>query len=1289
MAPRDGDISFKLGLDIDGLTRSTDQAEDKLTKSFKFIGKASMDLNKRWKKVSDSAEKNNKKLLLSSRNQQRQIQNITESVTMQGAMVKALAKIQATAGAEDIKVTKERIAAYGRWGETVLAAMQKAKDGGMDEVEALGKIKDELKKTSETAKESLKELKMEAFGAGNVAALDAIQQMKDEAEKARADLTSKYLTYRAGGDIGDAFKESLGSLGSKDVAGMAKGLAKGIGASLKGLGAGAARWGAKKQADPAAGAMGKALGQAAQSMGKMGATMASLGPALMGTVGILTMIVKTLLDAESAAKEFNSDLLQGASTAEFLAKAGGDSQQAFTKLESTVEGIRKAATDASENLAWGINKKTHQEFLSTLKAEGVSLDRIGTEAAASGKSVKEFSTEMVHVGVAYSRNFGVSLAEIASFQSDMTRDMGMSIESTTDAFSMMQTAATESTIASNKFFAIMRGMSADLSLFNLRMDDAATTLKLLGKVMSPKNAEAFLKTITSFYKSQDLMSRVKSTLLGGGKDATKGRLQKDVDSRITSIGGQAAKILGGSDPKAQEAAQKDIKDAVKGSPQKMAEVFAKYQDQFAKEGGGALKDAISQANRMQGKLNQNGLISIASALKDASPISAIEQLDATARSAGAKTGMEDLKDVQIAAFTSMAQASDEQLDQAIQTKQGLLQMKTELAARLKDGYTENTVMSKEQKDMLANMGIKVGDGNALEKVNGKDMRGIWESMTDLSQKELAGTVKQEDYAKSQQKLTQTMSGTMEAILDGLMEYLYGITKDIFDVLNEFMTSSGSWYDKIVGVIIEMVKAFLKFGNVIGLILRVIPGMGEVVDKALDGMGDSFAKFLNATPAKEQGKSEEDKVKSEQRALRAKGDPKSMEILKSMRKEGGVGKLIGDKLDEAKGATEANTAKLEADLRKRLTEQGIGPSESQDKMVAEAKKKQGLDLVAPEIKDALATLAGKGGMSGGVGAVPGVIEAMKKAGIGGKETSEISASLAKGGTLTQAIRDAQLSPEQITALTKGMAAGMSQSDLLSAAGGMSVMTGPAAAAGGAPGAPPSAQAKASAPPGATPAPGAAPGAPPATRTGTTVPVMPTAQGPAAPEVKATAATSQETTDNTAAIAEAVATANSTQGEIVKVLMGKTGKGVILGTPKGEGFAKNAIEEPVLKALRQALFEFWIYKEDKVDKEHLKTIADAGGGKLGPEGNLKRLSQWTKQESGFELPGNAAGGMVDRIIRPAPGEGLASVKPGEGIVPKGGGGGTVKVELSFKDGMERFVEAKVIDTAYESKRREKNH
>jgi len=126
---------------------------------------------------------------------------------------------------------------------------------------------------------------------------------------------------------------------------------------------------------------------------------------------------------------------------------------------------------------------------------------------------------------------------------------------------------------------------------------------------------------------------------------------------------------------------------------------------------------------------------------------------------------------------------------------------------------------------------------------------------------------------------------------------------------------------------------------------------------------------------------------------------------------------------------------------------------------------------------------------------------------------------------------------------------------------------------------------------------------------------------------------------------------------------------------------------LDAIRTGLFEYYMYKDldqGAVAQGLMQGKLTPGGFGQGIVGGARATGSPQGALSGMLLGANADGGIVSSIangiahVRPAPGEGLASVGTGERISPRGGGGGgNVKVELELKGDLRRFIDARVVD------------
>jgi hypothetical protein len=146
--------------------------------------------------------------------------------------------------------------------------------------------------------------------------------------------------------------------------------------------------------------------------------------------------------------------------------------------------------------------------------------------------------------------------------------------------------------------------------------------------------------------------------------------------------------------------------------------------------------------------------------------------------------------------------------------------------------------------------------------------------------------------------------------------------------------------------------------------------------------------------------------------------------------------------------------------------------------------------------------------------------------------------------------------------------------------------------------------------------------------------------------------------------------------------------------------DSMEKSVYNGTAKALFEYYMYSS--LDAKSVAASMSMGvspaalrQGMLTGQAPQNVLAQLTSAADAAQTP-NAAGGMVTGLMGkmakvasfpPAPpGEGWASVAPGERIMPGGRGGGKepVKVELIMKQDMRRFIEARVVDGAAQFER-----
>jgi hypothetical protein len=706
-----------------------------------------------------------------------------------GPMLKAIDDLQKGMVDADqtIKNLKNRQLAASRDAADALAKEKELND-------AVKKAKDEgLKKTLQA---KLEEAKVEA--GARKGALTAIKEEIDKERKAfeeKKDQREKLIAETKEAieidivTLPDAAREAGQEIIKPFSAFMKKDFVGAIteaGALLRKTGKGI-----KGGMDPAT--MGGPLAKILDVLSKIGPWLGLIGSSIFA-------VIKLFLDAEQVTKDFNKSILETASTSGYLSRGLGDISAASDELEKDLKVIRDGAMDLS-SIQWGISKDTAKALISSLTAEGVTLRHLREETERATIGIKDMA-DTIQMSVAYSRAFGVSLNELSQLQGEMMTEMGMGLDSVQTGFQMMTQGAEEAGMASNKFFGLVKSFSSDLSLFTLRMADLTKVMTVLGKTMSPRNAQKYLQAITGFLKGQGLMERTKMVMLGGKKDVG-AILQEDVSRRIDALVSDLGDVGAG------------MKDMIAtGNVDQVVEAMSKSGDKISS----AQREAILDATIMQGKLNTGNMIEIASALKDASPIAVSKVLDKISQKRFGKP-MSQLVGLQKMAFESMTGFNDEMLDQNRKAEAGLKQIQLDLVTKLEKYQQQSVGKSKEQlkelrkqlkitdveSNMMKKLGVTLEGEGAAQKVRDATGEEIWHSMDANEQDLIKGVEKQRNYQEEISSKQTSVIEKLGLLADIMMNYIYNKLSGIFDAIQSIIKNIPSMFGGTGGKVTKEMK----------------------------------------------------------------------------------------------------------------------------------------------------------------------------------------------------------------------------------------------------------------------------------------------------------------------------------------------------------------------------------------------------------------------------------------------------------------------------------------------------
>jgi hypothetical protein len=688
-------------------------------------------------------------------------------------------KVTSELGFDTQKVAKKAIDAQTDWADSARDLFKVYRQEGK-EIDDIKRQVTELASKFDDASET----EQKAI-AKQVKEYQKLGKVKVEALKERGELGKGLRDTSAA--AADAFKESLRSVFGRDLKGLVESGSKAAAKSFKILPAawkvfkGGAKGGAAGGAKGAAASAGGA-GNALKGVGdlvKAIKPMISMATAVGAIAGSVVMLIKLFLDLDSAAKEFNKSLLQSAGTSGFLAQRGGDVDAAYQDVETTLRGVRDAA-NSSENMQWGITPADHQNLMNNLNQEGITLNSIGKQGGDSAEGVQKLATSLVHTGVAYSRAFGVPLQEIGQLQAEMAHEMGISLNNTSHEFERIAQTADEAGIGAVKFFGMIRGVSQDLSLWGLRMEDATTILGKLMKNMTPREAQKFFQTLTQGFKGMGRMDLVRKAFMGDLKK-TRVTMESEIQRMSRNTAEELGAGLGYNEDQIRDLQQK----ITAGGASAITDLLPKVSEEVRS----SVSSAVSHLETQQRRLSRGTVMGLAEAMADAGPAAAAEIRRQTMLS---RTGFKSLKEAEGAkggdAVAFIAEALGESVEavrelgmfeEHVQTQQ------QKLISELADPKTMEATQKK-----LSKAGIK-GSKEAIENAS---WSAIWETMSKDQQKLIKGEKETIDYAKRTADFQTSFIQKFEALMGFVMNQIYNIMIDVWDAITS-LTNWGGGIEK--------------------------------------------------------------------------------------------------------------------------------------------------------------------------------------------------------------------------------------------------------------------------------------------------------------------------------------------------------------------------------------------------------------------------------------------------------------------------------------------------------------
>lgn len=290
----------------------------------------------------------------------------------------------------------------------------------------------------------------------------------------------------------------LGSIFSTDLSGIVQG----FGTQMKGMGKAA-----EKGAATRAGAGG--------AEGALGGLLKGLGPVLT-TIGSLSMamigVVKLLFDASNEGKEFNASLFETGITVGEMTRQFGKFEDVFEGFGSMHQRFQSMTGLGGELTDWELEAKELNEIVGGLHSAGLTVEKLTghtKDLNVAMRSVKGAAD----VTMTYSKSFGISVSEMTGNMGDWFTGLGENVDSLRYSLARVHMAATTSGYSTKQFFSLVGQATADMTMYNVRLEQAGALLLKMGKALGLKGAGEQLQKLGKGFEEEGYQERFQRVMI--------------------------------------------------------------------------------------------------------------------------------------------------------------------------------------------------------------------------------------------------------------------------------------------------------------------------------------------------------------------------------------------------------------------------------------------------------------------------------------------------------------------------------------------------------------------------------------------------------------------------------------------------------------------------------------------------------------------------------------------------------------------------------------------------------
>jgi len=300
---------------------------------------------------------------------------------------------------------------------------------------------------------------------------------------------------KAGEAFGTSIKDIFTDLTSKDIPSMAQAFSK--------LGSGAQKAKIASKANEDDSGLTKGIKKLGGVVGKLAPALIAIGAIAAGFAAIAAV----LISVDNQAKQWNKTLLENGA-------AIGDLADGYYDVSDALDTVRKAAGDVKNNMKWGTVAEDQIKLFASYAEAGFTLKEMRTQIQGATTDMEAYQ-KATSAALLYSKLLGESAGDMAKSMATYMEELGLTLDGVKSRFGAIYDAAVQSGYGTKRFFGMVLQATSGMSLYNIRLEEAAGMLMQLTKILGSQAAPDFFKSLTKRFTEEGFTARLKRIVMTG------------------------------------------------------------------------------------------------------------------------------------------------------------------------------------------------------------------------------------------------------------------------------------------------------------------------------------------------------------------------------------------------------------------------------------------------------------------------------------------------------------------------------------------------------------------------------------------------------------------------------------------------------------------------------------------------------------------------------------------------------------------------------------------------------